>query len=107
MPRAGEKRHRITIKAPTRSQSATGEQSITYYTLATVWASVQPISGREKVQAEQLVAEEAYRVRFWWIKGVTTQCLIVHKGRNLEIFAAMNIDEKNEEYEVLCREAVD
>jgi len=104
--RAGEKRHRITIKKPTESQSGTGEVTTSWSTLGTVWASVQPISGREAIQADQAIAESTIRIRMRYVHGLDTDCRIIHKGRTLEISRAININETNSEYELLCFEAV-
>lgn len=104
--RAGKLRHRIKITTPTESRGDTGEITYTWSTLATVWASVEPISGRELIQADQMQAEATVRIRLRYIPNLTTQCRIVHKGRTLEIVSAQNITDRNAEFELLCREAV-
>jgi|TARA_R100001530_G_scaffold134471_2_gene109399 SPP1 family predicted phage head-tail adaptor len=104
--RAGEKRHRITIQKPTKAQSATGEVTDSFSNFATVFASVQPLSGREAVQAEQGIAESTIRIRMRYINNLTVDCQIIYKGRTLEINSVINIDEINKEYELLCSESV-
>ncbi len=102
----GEMRHRIMIKTPTEAQSGTGHITKTWVTLATVWASIKPISGRELLQADQAIAESTVRIRFRYIRGLTTECNVIHRGRTLEINRIINVDELNKEFEILCSEAV-
>ena len=45
--RIGTLRHRVELQEPVENQDGYGEAERTYTTYATVWASVEPLSGRE------------------------------------------------------------
>ena len=104
--RAGKLRHRVTIESPSESQSDSGEVTSTWAAIATVWAAVEPLSGRERLAAEQAGAEVAVRVRMRYVAGVTPTCRILHGTRYLEIAAVIDPAERGAELELLCREAV-
>ena len=102
----GRLRHRIIIKRPVESQSATGEVTNTWVMVAHVWASVEALSGKEVLMAEGAVAEGTIRVRMRYVADVTPECRIIHGERTLEIVHVNNVHGKNKEYELLCREDV-
>ena len=49
--KAGRLRHRLTIQTHTVSQDGFGEPDKTWSDLATVWADVRPLRGREYLEA--------------------------------------------------------
>ena len=104
--RAGKQRHKVTIQKPTETRDAVGGVTTTWATLGTIWASVEPLSGKELLSADQLNSIATLRVRCRYIKNLTHECRIFHKGRSLEIVSAQNIGERGVEYEILCREDV-
>ena len=103
---AGKLRHRITIENPQDVRGPTGEELEAWVTLATVSASVEPLSGRELLQAEQLQAEATLMVRIRYLDGLTNESRILHDGRTLEIAAIINPEDRNVELELMCRESV-
>jgi SPP1 family predicted phage head-tail adaptor len=55
----GQLRHQVTIQAQDSPvvRNAAGEQELTYSDVETVWAAIEPASGREFYAAEQVQAE--------------------------------------------------
>lgn len=104
--RAGTLRHRITIEQPAETQNAHGEPVVTWSALATCWASVEPLSGRELLMAQQVNAEITHRARLRYVAGVMAKQRVQHQGRYFDINAVRNIDERKVELELLCQEAV-
>ena len=70
--RAGQLRHRVEIQSASQSRGSTGEVLTSYSTIATVWASVEPVSGREYFEALAGRAEGAVLVRMRYYAGLTT-----------------------------------
>lgn len=101
----GRLRHRITIQRTVETQSGTGETTYTWLTIATVWASVNDLSGRELLQADAGSAEVTVRVILRYVESVTPLCRILHGSRTLEIVHVNNVQGRQKEYELLCREA--
>jgi SPP1 family predicted phage head-tail adaptor len=63
MIQAGQLRHRVTIKSKTVTQNGFGEEVITWATVATVWAAVEPLSGRELVSQQRTESLMTHRIR--------------------------------------------
>lgn len=66
--RAGSLRHRITLQTAVDTQDGTtGEPVRSWTTLATVWAEVAPLKGREIVAAASaLLGDVDTRIRIRW-----------------------------------------
>lgn len=58
-----DRRIRIEVGTETAHPNGSGEQVTTWATLARVWASVQPLQGRERFTAQQVAAEIDTRIR--------------------------------------------
>jgi len=101
--KAGKLRHRITIQQATETLSATGAVSLTWATLATVWAERMDLSGREFFQASQVNAEKTVKFRIRYRADLTAKMRVVHEGKTYDLAAAL--DEKGRKIELLlmCR----
>ena len=64
--RAGPNRSRITFDMPAPTTDAAGGQSIAWLTQFTVWAWIHPLTGRERVQSDQTIADLDARIRLRW-----------------------------------------
>ena len=74
---AGKLRHRVQIQAPTDVRDDHGGNTRTWTTIATVWGSVEPLSGRELFEAQQVHARAAVRIRVRHYEGLTTKHRLV------------------------------
>ena len=104
--RAGKLRHRITIQDKTVSQNDYGEEIITWTDVDTLWGSVEPLRGREYIQARQEQAAVTTRIRCRHRSSITPSMRAVHDGRNYEILSVINPAERNIQMELMCREDV-
>lgn len=112
--RAGWLRHRVEILAKEASRDSFGAEVIAWVTVATVWASVEPLRGREYIEAKQGQVEVSHRVvmRHWLELGGTgvpgpEMRLRLEGGRVLEIESVINPLERGEGLELMCRESRD
>ena len=103
---AGKLRHRIEIQSPQEVRDTNGEVANVWVSTAKVWAAVEPLSGRELWQAQQIQSEATIRVRLRFLSGLTTKHRILSGSRLLDVKAVINRDERNEELELLCSESV-
>jgi SPP1 family predicted phage head-tail adaptor len=105
----GKLRQRIQIQQNNAgSPDAYGEKTASWTTIATVWASVEPLAGREYLQALQVKASSMHRVRMRWSQVFTLtprHRILLRSTRVLEINSVNNVDERNRELEVMCTEA--
>jgi len=103
MIQAGRLRERVTFQAPTKSRSASGEASLTWSTIATVWASVDGLSARDIMQAQQANVLATHKIIVRYRDDVDHTSRIVWRGRTME--ASSVIDRHNREYlEILAKE---
>lgn len=102
---SGFLRHRVELQARTLTQNATGEAVETFTTYATTWASVRPLTGRERFTAAQFAAEVTHEIgiRFRATRP-KAQDRILFKGRVFRIDYAMVDDERRESIKMLCKE---
>jgi SPP1 family predicted phage head-tail adaptor len=107
LPAAGLLDRRITIQSATITQNAIGEAISTWSNFATVWASVEPISGREFWAMQQVHAEVTVRIRIRYLAGVLPKMRITGSGSKVfNIEAIINPAERNGHLELLCSEGV-
>lgn len=69
---AGKLRHRVIIESAVVSQDSFGGETTTWSAAGTVWASVEPLRGREYLEAKQQQIEVSTRIRMRYRAGVTS-----------------------------------
>ena len=99
---AGRLDRRVTIETPTDGVDGSGAPSATWAALATVWADVRPISGREFVAAGQTAAEATTRITIRWRADITTRHRIVHGATIYSIEHVAEIG-RREGLDLMCR----
>lgn len=105
--KAGELRHRVRVEKATESRDSTyGNVTIAWTTFAVVWASVEPLTGKETLTNDQVGADITHRVRMRYLAGITPKMRIVFRERALNIVSIANLLERNIEMEIMCGEAV-
>jgi SPP1 family predicted phage head-tail adaptor len=107
--RAGKLNRRVTIQRPVPDRNEVGEDIITWETLGVVWASIEPIKGREALIANQLLAEMDTRIRIRWsesVQDISEKWRLVHQGLIYNIVSIANINLGNKELEIMCKSGV-
>jgi SPP1 family predicted phage head-tail adaptor len=104
---AGKLRHRVTIQQAVEAHNAYGETIRTWSTVATVYASVEPIRGREFFDAEQVQSEISQRVRMRYRSGIKPTMRLLYGSRLLQIQAVIDVEERHREIHLMCREMPD
>jgi SPP1 family predicted phage head-tail adaptor len=100
----GRMRERVTIKSPTEVRSRSGETTLNWDTsLATVWASVEGLSSRDILQAQQANVIATHRIRIRHRDDVTHTHRIIWRNRTMEI-ASVTERSHREVLELLARE---
>jgi SPP1 family predicted phage head-tail adaptor len=101
----GKLRKRVQLQHLVRNQDDFGEAIPSYTPYATVWASVEPLQGRELEHAQQISAEITHRVTIRYIAAVTSEHRVVYGERILEIESVINPEERNEMLILMCKES--
>ena len=104
--RAGELRQRITIQQKTITRDTYGAAVETWAALATVWAAVEPMSGREYFQSQQINAEVTTRIRIRHRSDVDSTMRVVFGASTYDIQAVIEPETNKRELQLMCREVV-
>lgn len=105
---AGRLRHKIDIVQPTDTQDSTGGFDISVNTVfANVWASVEALNGTDKFAAHEFVSEVSHQVTIRYLPGITASMQVWFSGRQFQINAVLNTDERNKLLILLCVEIND
>lgn len=100
----GDLKHRITFQRPVKTPDGHKGHTVKWQDLITVWASVEPLSGREYFYSHQIKADVTHRVRTRYRTDITIEMRIKHRDRVLEIESILDKKERHEELEIFCRE---
>ena len=107
MTNAGWLRHRITIQDKSVARNAYGEEVITWTEVATVWAAVWPIRGREYMEAQQQQADVTHRVMIRYRTDVVPTMRITWGSRTFMIESVIEVRSARRDMELICRELVE
>jgi SPP1 family predicted phage head-tail adaptor len=98
---------RIEIQRKTQTATAIGEMTDSWAALATVWAHIEPLAGKELYWAQQIQAEASVRITIRHYDGLTSKDRLKFGTRYYSIVAPpKNIDEKGCYDELLCTEVI-
>ena len=74
--------------------------------IATTWANINPISGKEYYSAETINSDLTHKIRLRYRKGITPDMRILYNGRIFYIVSVINEYEKNTMLQLMCRELI-
>jgi len=103
-PRIGALRHRIDLEAPIRTNDGGGGASVTWSTLAEIWASIEPMNGQESVLGDGLASRISHEIVVRHRSGLEPSMRFRLGARVFEIKAVLDIDERGRMLRCLCRE---
>jgi len=101
---AGKLRHRLILQRDDGTADASGEVVPSWTTVATLWASIEPIAGREVFEASQAQSRATLRVRIRYYSGLTSKHRFLWGTRILNIDRVINLLGRDAEMEILCYE---
>lgn len=101
----GKLRHYVDLQSSSDVPNEVGEREKTWTTFASVWASIEPLSGRKLLQYQHLNAELSHRIVIRYNSSVTSKCRIVFGTRIFDINVVKNLEERNIYLEILGKEA--
>lgn len=102
----GELRHRIIIQKQITTQDTFGEQYEEWDNITTVWANINPISGREFFAAESVNSEITHKVRLRYREDIKPDMRVSYKGRIFRVESVINEFEKDKLLQLMCRELI-
>lgn len=93
--RAGRLNKRITIQSPATGQDATGEPTTGWTDVATVWASIVDVSGREYVAAGGLQNSAQTKITIRYRAGIVPSMRVVHGSDAYNVEAVLGQDKRS------------
>lgn len=98
-------RHRITFQKPIGDITNDFDESIPEYKdVRTVWACVEPKTGREYDEAQKLRAETTYNITTRYFEDVTAEMKIKHNNKIFDIVSVLNVGGRNNELLIVASE---
>jgi SPP1 family predicted phage head-tail adaptor len=103
---AGKLRHQVKLQRVTVAADSHGDQTKTWTDLATVRASIEPLSGREFLQASQVMSDITVRIR---IRGrsditLTPKDRVLYGTRTFDIRHVIDWGDRGTDWQLLCTE---
>ncbi len=102
---AGDFNKRITLQIKTVTRGNYGVETIVWSDVATIWAKVESLRGREYFEAQQIQNENYVRITIRFRKNITPELRVKYGSKYLDIQSVINIDEANNHIELMCIEA--
>lgn len=102
----GKLRHRLEIQEGATSRNTYGEDTPAWSTVATRFASIEPLTGREAWLAKQVSPDVTHQVTMRHYDGLTPKHRLQFGTRLFEIESVRNVDELKRFVVCMCREQV-
>ncbi|BCJ86455.1 phage head closure protein [Effusibacillus dendaii] len=97
-------RNRVTIQKLTQTDDGMGGYTEGWGVVATVYASVHPLKGRELFDAQQVREHMTHRVTIRYRVDVTPDMRVLFGAKVFNIRSVINVESKNRELQLLCEE---
>jgi len=107
--RAGKLRHQVNIQSKSTSSTPDlfgGPQEIWTDVALNVWASVEPLQGRELVAAQAVNAETTTRITMRYRSGVIAANRITHDGKFYNLQSVVDPELKHEKLIIMASEGL-
>ena len=101
---AGRLRHRVTLQRATESRDSFGQVVKTWADVATVWARVEALSGREYLEAQSLQRQVTTRMTIRWRSDVDAGLRALWRGRVYDIESALADETGRRSLTLMCVE---
>lgn len=104
--KVGSLSKRVTLQSPERAPDGAGGATVTWADIATVWASIEPVSGHEPYIAQALRGKVSHKVHIRYRMGIGPKNRLLYGARSYDILAALNDKEEGRFLLLLCEEVV-
>jgi len=100
----GRTNKRVTFCRYEEKENSLGQYIQELTEIKTVWASVEPVRGREYQEAQRIRPELEYKITTRYHKDITQDMLVKHRDKFFEIISVINVREENRMLELVCIE---
>lgn len=99
---AGDLRHRVTLQKRVQGFDPIGQPIEGWDDVATVWAAVEPLRGREYLAAGAMQSSVEVRIRMRYRPGITSAMRVAFDGDVYDIKAVIEVNTRREELQLMC-----
>jgi SPP1 family predicted phage head-tail adaptor len=92
---AGRLRHRVTVERRSEALDELGQRNNVWTAIATAWAKVRPLSGREFLSASGVRAEITHEITMRYPIDVKPKDRVLFGLRLFDIDSVFTVDERN------------
>ena len=107
--RAGRLRHKVVLQQPNPTVDTYGQPVRGWATVATVYAAVEPLNGREFFKAQEIQSETKVRMRLRYgseLASLTAAWRVTFDGKVYNILSIIQPSEINQEIILMCSDGV-
>lgn len=103
----GKLRHRITLQKQINAQNDYGAFVTQWQDIATVWAEIKPLSGREYFSAQQVQSEVTTQIWLRYRNDIEPTMRVTHNGKHYDIISVLNHQGRNKALQLMCKDVQD
>lgn len=101
---SGRLRNRVTIQSQSTTQDAVGQETISWTTVSTVWAQINPLSGRDYYNQSGEHADITHEIMMRHGVTVRPGDRIVYGSRNFDVNSVLTVQERDAWLKIRARE---
>jgi len=105
-PGLGKMRERVTLQQESNTADGYGGQVLAWSDVATVWAKVEPLSGREQIEADKLQGVVNTRITIRYRSDVVPGMRLTWNSKNYNIRAVICEEERDRFLQLTCEVGV-
>lgn len=103
---AGQLRKRVIIQQRSQTQDDYGQPLQTWTDVATVYAGIEPLNGRELLAAQAVNSEVSHNVTMRYRTGITPAMRLNYQGRLFNIHTILDENERHRMLTLQCSEGM-
>lgn len=103
---AGQRDKQVTVLAATRAPDGGGGYTETTSEVATEWMAVEPLEGREQLEAMQTGMQRPHRFYSLYRSDITGATRLLYNGRTFDVKSVLDPEEKHRELVMLAEEII-
>lgn len=95
---------RVKIQSAGRTSDGAGGATVAWTDVATVWAAVEPLTGKEPYIAQQLQGQVTHKVTVRYRTGITPAQRVLYGTRVFDVEAVVDPKERHSVLILACEE---
>lgn len=101
--KSGELTQRVSLERLQEGQDPYGQPLTDWLPVATVWAAVEPLTGREYIAASALISAVEARITLRYRPGVSSAMRVIHGADVYGIQSVIHVKSAKQVLQLMCR----